>query len=230
MALACNQVRFLGLTQCKATCENGITRASGEKMSLSREMSALASEYRAKLNSTKVSYYANGKYNQVNYKYLMGYGKDFSPILNGTAPVKNDKSMLLTDYKGDVVLGNDYAGAILSVLGSSAMDHLGRGKTFSTDRIPEMLAYVCPGYDAKVFEAVMKGDKVPSEYSANILNTYTNTDTGNDTTVDNTDRATATVQKLLDFYLPIFKSAAANGWTAEQALKTIDGWKATKKK
>lgn len=215
MGLACNQVAFLTLTRRKADCELGITLASGRKMQLSREMSDLASEYRAKLNATKVSYYADGKYNQVNYNYLMGYGKYTMPVTNGTAPVKSDNSMVLTDYKGAVVLAGDYSEAVLSVLGSSAMDAQGRGGTFSTAKIPEMLAYICQGIDADVFESVMNGGKLSSEYSADILLTLGLTNTGSNTTVDNTELATASIQKLIDFYLPIFKSAAANGWTTE---------------
>lgn len=215
MGLACNQVAFLTLTRRKADCELGITLASGRKMQLSREMSDLASDYRAKLNATKVSYYANGKYNQVNYSYLMGYGKNFLPVTNGTAPIKSDGSMILSDYRGAVVLSDDYADAITSVLGSSAIDAHGRGGSFSSDKIPEMLAYICPGFDASVFESVMNGEKVASEYSADVIRTMGSVDTGNDTTVDNSEKATELVQKLLDFYLPIFKSAAANGWTAE---------------
>ncbi len=215
MGLACNQVAFLTLTRRKADCELGITLASGRKMQLSREMSDLASDYRAKLNSTKVSYYANGKYNQVNYSYLMGYGKNFLPVTNGTAPVKTDGSMILSDYKGAVVLAGDYAEAIVNVLGSSAMDSHGRGGTFSSDVIPDLLAYICPGFDKSVFSSVMNGEKVPAEYSADIIKTLGSVDTGEDTNVDISEEATAIVQKLLDFYLPIFKAASANGWTTE---------------
>lgn len=215
MGLACNQIAFLTLTRRKADCELGITRASGHRMALSREMSDLASEYRAKLNATKVSYYANGKYNQVNYKYLMGYGKDFTPILSGTAPIKNDFSMMLTDYRGAVVLGNDYANAITSVLGTSYMDDKGRGRTFPTDKIPEMLGQLCMGFEPDVFRKVMSGEQVPAEYAADVIMTFGGTDSGRDTVVDNSAYATEIVQKLIDFYSPILKSAAANGWTTE---------------
>lgn len=215
MGLACNQIAFLTLTRRKADCEFGITRASGNKMALSREMSDLASEYRSKLNATKVSYYADGKYNQINYNYLMGYGKNFLPITSGTAPIKNDNSMMLTDYRGAVVLGSDYANAIISVLGTSAMDNFGRGGTFSTDKIPEMLSNICIGFDAEVFESVMNGGQVPSEYTADVIITLSKSDSGRDTTIDNSERATELVQNLLDFYAPIFKAAAANGWTTE---------------
>ena len=215
MGLACNQVAFLTLTRRKNDCELGITKASGRKMQLSREMSDLASDYRAKLNATKVSYYANGKYNQVNYNYLMGYGKYTLPVTKGSAPVKSDNSMILTDYKGAVVLSNDYSDAILSVLGSSIMDTNGRGKTFSTEKIPEILAYLCPSYGVETIKSVMDGGTISSEYTADVLTNIDLSDTGTDVTVDNSTRATAIVQKLLDFYLPIFKSAAANGWTTE---------------
>ena len=200
MGLACNQVAFLTLTRRKADCELGITKATGHKMQLSREMSDLASDYRAKLNATKVSYYANGKYNQVNYSYLMGYGKNFLPVTSGTAPVKTDGSMVLTDYRGAVVLSNDYADAIVAVLGPNAIDAHGRGGTFSSEKIPEMLAEICTGFDASVFKAVMNGEEVHSEYSADVIQILGASDTGKDTVVDTTDKSTAMVQKLLDFY------------------------------
>ena len=59
---------------------------------------------------------------------------------DGNVPIKEDNSMILTDYRGQVVLNKGYADAILSVLGSEAIDLDGRGGTFSLDQIPAMIA------------------------------------------------------------------------------------------
>ena len=61
MGLACSQVRFLGLTERKATIERSLSSASMQKMAITREMSQLSSEYYSKLQSKNVVYYADGK-------------------------------------------------------------------------------------------------------------------------------------------------------------------------
>jgi hypothetical protein len=72
----------------------------------------------------------------------MGYG-NYANNFGGTLssdylqgqqmPLKDDKSMILTDYKGMVVMNNLYRDVLVSVLGSDCMDEFGRGKTFSQD-------------------------------------------------------------------------------------------------
>lgn len=64
----------------------------------------------------------------------MGYGANYTAITAGTKPLKSENSMILTDYKGQVVMSEAYANAITAVLGSSAMDSQGRGGTFSTEK------------------------------------------------------------------------------------------------
>ena len=215
MGLACSNIRLLTLTARKADCEYGISIASMRKMARTREQSALAQEYNSKLQTKSIAYYDNGQYNKINYNYLMGYGANYTAITGGTKPLKDENSMILTDYKGQVVLSADYANAITAVLGSSAMDSQGRGGTFSTDQIPAMLAELIPGYTEEQFKTVIDGDKVTSSYEANGVQTITGESTGNSTTVDNSDTATSLIQQLVDFYYPIFSAAAANGWTTE---------------
>ena len=210
MGLACSQMRLLTLTRRKADCEYGININSMEKMSLTKEMTQLSQDYYSKLHAKNVTFYANGKYNKINYNYLMGYGSNYTAVLNGDKPLKADNKMILTDFKGQVVLSDSYANAIKSVLGSSIMDRDGRGGTFSTDKIPEILAALCPGRSAEEF----RNGIAHSEYAATTQNTMTGEVTGS-TTVNNTDTMNSQVQQLIDFYYPIFQAAAANGWTAE---------------
>ena len=216
MGLACSQIRLLTLTARKADCEYGISIDSMQKMALTREQTQLAQDYNSKLKATQVAYYANGKYNKINYQYLMGYGANYSAILNGSNPLKKENSMILTDYKGQVVMSKAYANAITSVLGSSAMDSQGRGGTFSSDKIAAILAELLPGFTEEQFQKAIDGkSQDSSSYNANLVNTVTGEDTGKTTTVDNTDTVSTKIQSIVDFYYPIFQAAAANGWTIE---------------
>ena len=216
MGLACSQIRLLTLTARKADCEYGISIDSMQKMALSREQTQLSQEYNSKLKAKQISYYANGKYNKINYSYLMGYGNNYSAILKGTSPLKKENSMILTDYKGQVVMSKAYANAITSVLGSSAMDSQGRGGTFSSDKIAAVLAALIPRVTEEQFQKAIDGkSQDSSSYNASIKNTLTGEDTGKTTTVDNTDKVSSNIQSIVDFYYPIFQAAAANGWTTE---------------
>ena len=216
MGLACSQARLLTLTARKADCEYGISIDSMHKMALTREMSELSQDYYSKLQSKQISYFANGKYNKMNYGYLMGYGSNYTSVWNQDKyALKDDNSMILTDYKGQVVLSNDYAKAITSVLGTSAMDKDGRGGTFSSDKIPAVLAALCPGFSEETFKTIIDGDNLTSAYDAHNVQTLTGEETGESVTVDNTSKATEKVQAIIDFYYPIFAAAAANGWTTE---------------
>ena len=216
MGLACSNIRLLTLTARKADCEYGISIDSMQKMALSREQTQLSQEYNSKLKAKQISYYANGKYNKINYSYLMGYGNNYSAVTGGTQPLKSQNSMILTDFKGQVVMSKAYANAITSVLGSSAMDSQGRGGTFSTDQIPAILAKLLPGFTEAQFKNAIDGKSQDStSYDANGKQTITGEDTGNKVTVDNTETTTSKIQSIVDFYYPIFQAAAANGWTTE---------------
>ncbi len=213
--LACSQVVLLTLTARKSDCEYGISVDSMEKMALTREQTALSKEYYSKLQSKQISFYANGQYNKMNYKYLMGYGQDYLAITGGTQPLKTENSMILTDYRGQVVLSKAYADAITSVLGASAMDANGRGGTFSVNKIPEILGKLIPGHSAEEFQALIDNKKVNTEYTASNVQTTTGEATGEKTVVDSSDKTTKILQSIVDFYYPIFSAAASNGWTTE---------------
>ncbi len=216
MGLACSNIRLLTLTARKADCEYGISIDSMQKMALSREQTQLSQEYNSKLKAKQISYYANGKYNKINYSYLMGYGNNYAAVTGGTQPLKSQNSMILTDFKGQVVMSKAYASAITSVLGSSAMDSQGRGGTFSTDQIPAILAKLLPGFTEEQFKNAIDGKSQNStSYDANGVQTITGNSTGNKVTVDNTETTTKKIQSIVDFYYPIFQAAAANGWTTE---------------
>ena len=220
MGLACSQIRLLTLTARKADCEYGISIDSMQKMALSREQTQLSQEYNSKLKAKQISYFANGKYNKINYNYLMGNGANYFAITTGNKPLKEENSMILTDYKGQVVLSSDYANAITKALGSSAMDSQGRGGTFSADDIPAILEKLLSGdygsyFTVEHIKSIRDGGSVESKYAVNIVKTLTGEDTGEKSIVENTKKATELVNKILDFYYPIFQAAAANGWTTE---------------
>ena len=226
MGLACSQIRLLTLTARKADCEYGISINSMQRMALTREQTQLSQEYYSKLQSKQISYYANGQYNKINYNYLMGYGLNYGAILSGSQPLKSDYSMILTDYKGQVVLSDSYANAITSVLGSSIMNSKGQGGTFSVDKIAEIMAALLPGFTAEQFQTVIDNEKVESSGVFNTTNTLTGESTGEEVVKSTSDATTEKIQSLIDFYYPIFSAAAANGWTTEynKEMETNDDY------
>ena len=216
MGLAASQVRLLTLTARKADCEYGLTIDSMHKMDLTMEMAELSSEYNSKLRSKKLAFYANNQYNQINYAYLMGYGSNYMAVLEGNRPLKEQNSMILTDYKGAVVLEDSYAKAILSVIGNSAMDSSGRGSTFSSNQIAAIIANLCPGLDKEnIQNSIDKKSAKDSSYTTSGVNTLTGESTGTSSTQNNTDAVTSQYDTLVDFYYPILIAAATNGWTTE---------------
>lgn len=216
MGLACSQARLLTLTARKADCELGLSLDSMHKMALTREMSDLSTQYYNKLKAKQVCFYANGKYNKINAGYLMGYGADINPILEGSKPLKENNSMLLADYKGRIVLNQDYANAIMAVCGNNIIDGDGRGGTFSASDIPQILEKLtCGAYSAEQYKEVIDGKTVQGSYDGTGVNLYTGESTGESETVDSSDTISSNIQKLVNFFLPIFTAAATNGWTTE---------------
>ncbi len=216
MGLSIDNIRLLTLTRRKADLEYNISIDSMEKMALTREQSELSRQYYTKLKSKNIAYYANGQYNQMDYGYLMGYTcNTLNMLVNNPAMLKKDNSMILTDASGLVVLGSSYVSTMTKVLGSTCIDSKGRGGTFSDDKIPELIATIAgEPFTADDIKKVQKGEKIESSYTADSLNTLSLEETGT-TTVDNTNTLTDMYQKIIDFYEPIFKAAAANGWTTE---------------
>ena len=225
MGLSTAQNSLLLLTGRQANLEFNMSMNAMKKMDLARDMSELSNEYNRKLNAKHITFYANGKYNPVNYQYLMGYGSNYAPVMGqGNLPLKNNNSMILTDYLGRVVLGDSYANAIKQILGPTIMDSNGQGSTFSTSEIPKILEYLFngAGVDASTFEEVINNNKLHYTYNANNTNTLTGDPTGETTTVDAGDELTRRIKQIVDFYYPIFAAAAANGWTTEYNQKMAE--------
>lgn len=221
MGLSIDNIRLLALTARKADLEYNISINAMEKMALAREQAELTREYSSRMQAKNIAYYANGKYNQIDYGYLMGYTcNTLNVMYNNSSILKSDNSMILTDASGLVVLSSSYVSTMTKVLGSSCINSKGRGGTFSSDKIPELIAEISSVSGMNTFTPeevrnVMNGGNVnESSYSSKVLQTLTLNQTGS-TTTSNTDTLTAMCQKLIDFYQPIFQAAAANGWTTE---------------
>jgi len=214
MGLAASQVRLLAMTQRKADVEYQIGMGAMHKMALTREVSDLAREYSSKLQQKQISYYANGKYNKINYQYLMGYGANFAAAwYPDRYPMKDNNAMVLTDYKGQVVLSKAYADAINKVI-PKGMSACGKGGTFDKSKIPEILAVLFPSLDAETIMKVKNGGELESSYDADIIKTLTGESVGEGET-KNSEAATKMVQQFIDAYWAIFEAASTNGWTTE---------------
>ena len=216
MGFSIDNIRLLTLTARKNDLEYGISIKSMERMAITREQSELSQEYSSKLRAKNIAYYANGKYNKMDYGYLMGYTcNTLNMLYNNASMLKNNNSMILTDASGLVVLGSSYVSTMTKVLGSSCIDSKGRGGTFSVDKIPELIASIAgTPFTAEDILKVKNGDTLDSSYSTNVLNTLSLNSNGSGT-VNNSNTLTEMYQKLIDFYYPIFQAAAANGWTTE---------------
>jgi len=213
MGLGIGQVRLLTLTARKADCEYGISIDSMEKMALAREQSNLSQEYYSKLKASKITYFANGQYNKMNYGYLMGYGKNFLPITRGTAALKSDNSMILTDYKGSVVVNGGIAAILEEKYGVNPQ---GRGGTFSQDDIPELISKLMNGViTADEIKTIQNGGTVNRVCNATVYKTLTGEAAGTNSNYDYSEKVTELFQKIIDFYTPILQACAANGWTTE---------------
>ena len=222
MGLSCAFITQQFLKQRQSNCQLTEFLLSNRKMTLTRALDSLTQEYNSKLNTKSLVFYDSkkNKYNKMNYAYLMGYGANYTPVLDGSQPLKKENSMILTDYKGQCVLSDEYAKVITQVVGSSVIDSNGRGKTFSTDEIPAILGKLIPGYSEEEFRMVLENNSISSQYDASVYGTL-NGDYRRDTVVNNSDKITERLQSIIDFYYPIFAAAAANGWTTEynDALK-----------
>ena len=217
MGLAISEIRLLTLTSRKADCEYNISIDAMEKMALTREQSDLSREYYAKLQGKNISYYANGKYNQMDYGYLMGYScMTLNPMESNSAMLKKDYSMILTDSKGLVVMNNTYANVMKKVLGEDCVDVDGRGGTFSTEYIPALIAEIAgaPCTEEKV-KTIIDGGVDPHTYSVSNVNTWSGETVSTGNEYDGSDKWSSKIESIVNFFYPIFQAAAANGWTME---------------
>ena len=217
MGLAASQTQLLFLVNRKADCEYNISIDAMKKMALTREQSALSREYYAKLQGKNIAYYANGKYNQMDYNYLMGNGvTTLHTMETNPSMLKEDYSMVLADANGRVVISNNYATKMKAVLGESCLDAEGRGGTFSQSKIAELIAEVAGSPCTKEnVQAVIDGGVDPYSYNSktNKVASQDTVATGNQS--DGTDIWTSKIESIVNFFYPIFQAAAANGWTTE---------------
>ena len=248
MGLAALQFSLCMFVEQKARNELATMRASNNKMALSRAQSDLSQEYYSKLQAKKLNYYNNGAYVPITYSYLMGdashkdahiFNIGYSMLDPTTAaqynvssanvtPTKTDSSIILTDYRGLVVLNGEYAKAIQNVVGGGvSRDGNGKGTTFSQAAIPEIIAnYVGYTPGSELYEAFMAvynndttkmaqlgltgqidGSKINGDVVKNGLQVTTRADV---------------FRSTIDFYKPIFQAAASNGWTTEYASELTD--------
>ncbi len=217
MGLAISQIRLLTLTARKADVELGISIDASEKLALTREQTNLAQEYQSRLQSKKIAYYDNGKYNKITYGYLMGYGsvQTAMAIWDKSKPLKEANNMILTDTNGMVIMNNEYASILKKVLGDDCMNSLGKGSTFSKDQIPAIIAELLPGFTPDIVKKIHDGEEIESSYLATLINTLSGESTGEKITEDNSEAYTEKLKQVVDFFYPIFIAAAANGWTTE---------------
>ena len=216
MGLGVDNITLLTLTRRKSDCQLELSKISGRKMALTRATTNLTQDYNSKIQATKVSYYANGQYNKVDYKYLMGYGQFWSGSLGTESayPIKQNNSMILADCNGRVVLSKTYADAIKSVLGENCVDTYGRGIPFeaSAENMAKLIRYINSIYTVDEIIAVMNNEDVKKSMSTKIQNTLTQKQTGSgEMSISKFDK----IKALIDFYYPIFVAAANNGWTTE---------------
>ncbi len=212
MGLAAPQLMQLTLTNRKGTIERNIAVDAARKMLLTREMSQLSSEYQQRLSNKNIAFFANGQYSKINYNYIMGYGQDYFAIINNTRPLKSNAQMILTDWKGQVVMSDTYANAILSAVPGAALNNNGVGPAFDEDYIPAILAALCP--NNMLDEEAFRNGIAEHTWSATVHNTLSGEVTGS-TNVNTADYLNEKIQEIINFYYPIFQAAANNGWTTE---------------
>lgn len=212
MCLAVPQIRLLTLTSRKNTIEKNLSVEAMHKMQMAREMTQLSRDYQSKLNQKTAVYYDNGKWEQVNYGYFMGYYDKHAGIMgNGDRPVKSNMATILTDYRGQVVLSDDYARAILNVCGSAVSYSQNQGGTFDKNKIPEILFEMFPrGGDPNLYAEGIQN----YTYSVNWENALDGTGQGTGV-VDGSAGYNEYIDRIVSFYYPILLAAATNGWTTE---------------
>ncbi len=210
-------VELMRLTQRKSDCEYRISLNAMEIMALTREQSELSQEYYSRLQGKNIAYYANGKYNQMDYGYLMGYScNTLNTMETNPNMLKSDYSMVLTDMNGLVVMNNTYANVMKKVLGASCLDADGRGGTFSTDKIPAMIAEMAgaPCTEDKVKD-VIEGGTLDYSYVTTTKKTGSQEVVSTGNVHDASDTFTSKIESIVKFFYPIFMAAASNGWTTE---------------
>ncbi len=113
------------------------------------------------------------------------------------------------DGTGKAVIAQQYATAITMALGLPASNS---GGTFGQEAIPNIIAQLIPGHSPEDILKVMNGGTLDSSYNASLIQTTTGEDTGQDTSVNNSDTLTKNLKAIINFYKPIFVKASQVGW------------------
>lgn len=250
MGLACSQVRLLTLISRKADNELETMLVSNKKLALSREQSELSQEYYSKLQNKKINYYSDGAYVPITYSYLMGdsslkssfvdsyaasmitdsdIAAEYGIASSSTPVTKTDNSVILTDYRGLVILNNEYANAIIATCGDDVKcDGSGRGSTFKASYIPQIIAnYMGFSEGSTEYQAIIAVYNNDTAALETLGLSTTNIDgTKEDGTVVEGGFTSSTrveaYQQMVDFYKPIFQACASNGWTTEYTSNLSD--------
>ncbi|MBE7711046.1 MAG: hypothetical protein E7Z92_02780 [Cyanobacteria bacterium SIG31] len=108
-----------------------------------------------------------------------------------------------------VLLAQQYAIAICQTLGLPMSKE---GTKFGINAIPKVITKLIPGQTEENIRKVMNGGAVDTNYDASMFQTTTGQDTGKDTIVNNSTTTTEKLKQAINFYEPIIRAAALNGW------------------
>ena len=131
---------------------------------------------------------------------------NYGDILNKPDEVDNTVNY---DDQGKVLLARGYAQAITQGLGIPNSDS---GSAFDESNIPNIIAVLTPGFTAEQIRTALDGGIVDSSYSGNIFGVLNGDDTGIEGSIDNSALLTNNLNEIINFYMPIFRAAAINGW------------------
>ncbi len=137
------------------------------------------------------------------YQQTMGYGANYTPILDGSKPVDNNGEIIVNG-QGQVVMNPVY---------QKAIDKVTQGKKLTMDMIPDVLAAFLPKpFTADNIRTVQNGGKFKEEDAANIVRLITGKAVDTKTT-DANQKASQLMKKVLAFYYPIFQNAVTRGYS-----------------
>lgn len=190
MGLAASQARLLTLTTRKNDIEGQLMNIANQKMALSRDSAAIATQYEEALNATKLVWNKDdGSSANLSYNLLMGVGA-----------ASNKQQYILTDSAGAVLLKQAYYNALVSAGCISA------GKS-------GQLAGSKSEYD---FAAAMLSEELGKNVtSAECSNTGSKISNGTITTGTTTttcSSGTTITPAQVAFYLNMYNEIKSYGW------------------
>ena len=131
---------------------------------------------------------------------------NYTDILKG----KVTNPVIENDSRNRVIISQAYANAIITTLNLPSSNS---GSSFGAEAIPGIISKLVPGFSEQDIADVMQGKTLTSSYDASLVNTLTGEDTEENTTVDNSEKLTANLRKIINFYQPIFTAASQRGWS-----------------